>query len=419
MDYLRTRVHTILRKSERYFKTDMIYLAKSSFWLLANYGVISVSSIILSILFAHLVPKETYGVYRYILSISLIIGALSLTGMNTSVTQAVAQGFKKTLSTSFWVQLKWGVLPLVVSLIVGIYYILQENIILGVAIIILGIFIPLSNSANTYTAFMNGEKNFRGLFISGISTNTFYTVVMITTLLFTHNILYMVLAYVASTTLGNLYFYIRTSKSIPLDAKDDPVAISYGRHLSYMNVIGTIAAQVDSILVFHYFGAVQLAIYSFATLVPEKIRGLFKFFAVIALPKFSEKTTTNKESLYLSSAHKTKILMVFALCLSIFYIISAGFIYHLLFPSYEGSVIYSQIYSLSFIGAISIVPLTFLTAIRSQKFLYIYNIASPVVQIILLGIMIYYYGLWGAIIAKIISGILNLIFLIPASKKYH
>ena len=59
---------SLLRLSEKYFKTDMVYLAKSGFWINLSYIAGSVFSLVSSIAFAYFVSKETYGIYKYIIS---------------------------------------------------------------------------------------------------------------------------------------------------------------------------------------------------------------------------------------------------------------------------------------------------------------------------------------------------------------
>lgn len=406
---MRSKIHKLLRSSEKYLKTDLVYLAKSGFWLFGNYGVISTLSLILSIFFARLLPQETYGVYRYILSISAIIGALSLTGMNTAVTHAVARGFSKTLTTSFWIQIKWSILPFTISVVTSLYYLSNGNKTIALAILITGLLIPISNSANTYSAFLNGKKDFSRIFLSGTVSNIIYTIAMIAALLSTQNIVYLILVYAISTTATNVYYYWKTSKTITAEATSDPSAIDYGKNLTYMGMIGTIANQIDNILIFHYLGGAQLAVYSFATLIPEKIRGLFKFFSVITLPNFSKKGTDDAAIL-----HKTKLLVFGALGIMVLYILSAPMVYKVLFPYYHNSVLYSQVYSFTFLTtAATTILLTSLLAKKAQKMLYIYNTASPVIQIVLLVVLIYFYGIWGAVVARVVSHTINVFLLIP------
>src|SRR5436190_679725 len=110
MQNLRAKVYSLLRKSEAIFKTDMIYLAKGGFWQAFGQASSSIFSLFLILTFANLVPKETYGLYRYILSLAGILGVFTLTGMNRSVTQAVASGYDGALKTAVTYQLKWSLL---------------------------------------------------------------------------------------------------------------------------------------------------------------------------------------------------------------------------------------------------------------------------------------------------------------------
>ena len=87
-------LYRILRWSERYTRTDMVYLAKGGFWT----GVKRVFGIPLgiglSIALANLLTPEDFGVYKFVLAFAGIITAFSLTGMSTAVMQAVAQGYE-------------------------------------------------------------------------------------------------------------------------------------------------------------------------------------------------------------------------------------------------------------------------------------------------------------------------------------
>ncbi len=163
LNNFRNKAYGLLRLSERYFKTDMMYLVKGGLWLTFGQIVSSFSIFLLAIAFANLLPKEAYGTYKYALSLAGILTALTLTGMNTAVTQAVARGFEGTLKKSFWIQLRWSVLMIFAAAGGSVYYFLRGNEVLGFALIIIGILSPILNSANTYTAYLGGKKDFKNL----------------------------------------------------------------------------------------------------------------------------------------------------------------------------------------------------------------------------------------------------------------
>jgi len=79
---MKNRLVPFLRWSEKYTKLDMVYLTKGGFWMTLSQVSSNMLSLLLVIAFANLLPKETYGLYRYILSLAGMLNSLSLTGMN-------------------------------------------------------------------------------------------------------------------------------------------------------------------------------------------------------------------------------------------------------------------------------------------------------------------------------------------------
>ena len=69
---------------------DLKYFASGGFWTTLGQGINAILAFALTIAFANMIPKETYGIYRYILSIAGILNIFTLKGMNTAVVQAVA-----------------------------------------------------------------------------------------------------------------------------------------------------------------------------------------------------------------------------------------------------------------------------------------------------------------------------------------
>ncbi len=60
-----------------------------------------------------------------------------------------------------------------------------------------------------------------------------------------------------------------------------------------MGLINALAGQLDKIITYHYLGASELAIYSFAVAMPEQIKGIFKNLNTLAFPKFSTQQNKN------------------------------------------------------------------------------------------------------------------------------
>jgi len=109
---LRNKAYDTLRWSEQYTRADMVYLAKGNFWQVLGQVVSSALSLALIFVFANYLPKETYGLYRYILSLAGILGIFTLSEMNQAIGQAVASGDGGVLRASVRYQLKWNTLQL-------------------------------------------------------------------------------------------------------------------------------------------------------------------------------------------------------------------------------------------------------------------------------------------------------------------
>ena len=105
-----------LRWSEKYTKTDMVYLAQAGLWTNLNFVMVSVLALFLSILFANVLPRETFGMYQYLLSLSALLTALTLAGMNGAVSQSVARGYEGDLKAAVRIHLWWNIAPTTIEI---------------------------------------------------------------------------------------------------------------------------------------------------------------------------------------------------------------------------------------------------------------------------------------------------------------
>jgi len=411
MQNLKQRVKGFLIWSQKYTQTDMVYLAKGGFWLTLGQVVSTLASFLLAIAFANLLDPVVYGNYKYILSLLGILGIFALPGMNTAIIQATARNLEGSFYKGFKEKLKWGALGSLAALGLAGYYFFRGNYTLPIPLLISAVFLPLMQASGVYGSFLTGKKLFNVGTKYNIVRQIIFVGAMVTTLFLTKNLFWLIAVYFASNTFLNYFFYLFTQKKFQPNKKEDPKTLSYGKHLSLLEVISSVANHIDKILLFTLIGSSQLAIYSFAIAIPSQIKAVLKNIHLLAFPKLAEKP---KEEIKATIMKKFWKLFLLTGAIIIVYIIIAPYIYKIFFPKYLVSIPYSQLFAFSFIGLPGILLGTALKAKMMKKEIYLLKTVAGF-RVILLLCLVPIYGIWGAILSIIggeIFGLALLLFLL-------
>ena len=414
MEKLKQKIKKFLISSQKYTKTDNIYLAKGGFWLILGRVIYIGISFLLAVAFANLLNPMTYGNYKYILSLFGALSIFSLTGMGTAITQAVARGLEGSFYNGFKTKLKWSVLGSLIAILMSIYYLIQGNYILGIALLSFAIFLPLMNALPVYNGFFQGKK----LFNIQIKYNTVVHIISATTLIIvlflTKNIFWLIAAYFISHTILYCFFFFLTKSKFKPNKKDDPKTISYGKHLSVMQSAGVISGYLDRILLFTMVGAVPLAIYSFALALPTEIINILRSVSTLSFPKFSAKS---REEIRISVKQKFWKFFIVVGAVTLLYIIVCPYIYKIFFPQYLDSIFYSQLFSLSLLTAPTALMTTAFKAKAMKRELYILQGLS-LLRIILFFCLIPFFGVLGVLISILGTCFLSIIVTIFLFRKF-
>lgn len=405
---MNSRITHLLQKSEKYFKTDMTYVARGGFWLAMGQLFATASVLLLSVIFANFFPKESYGTYKYILSIASILGAISLTGMSSIVVQSVARGEDAVLRLAVRENLRWGKFIILTAIILAsYYYYLQDNLLLALSILIAGSLIPVTISFGLFGSYLNGKKKFRESTLYWIFSQCFNVCGLIIGIFLTENVLILIGIYFATNAISSIFFYFFTIRTSPPNETGGSDIILFGKHISLMNFFGTLANQLDKVLVFHFLGATNLAIYAFSIAIPEQIKGGFKSLFGLALPKYAELEVSKLRT---SIIKKTLMLSGIASLIALAYIIIAPYIFQVFFPAYTDSVFYSQVYILGIITipGISLFA-TYFQVRKDTKTMYKLSIIGNTATIIFSFVLIKHFGILGAVIENSVSWLVMLL----------
>lgn len=399
MDRARHSAIRTLRWMEKYTKTDMVYLVGGSFWLVLEQMTAMVLALTLAVAFGHFATQDTYGNFKFALSLASIISAFSLINVGTAVAQSAARGDEGTLRQGFSLYIRWSALMISIGLVTSGYYLYQGNAFLASSLLLITAISPFLNGFSLYRSFLIGKQDFRRTSLYTIAGNVLPTfAVMIALFVLDERAIYLVATYYIANILVNAFLYVRTIR-LANNATQDPNLFQYGMHLSTMNVISTIADKIDSLFVFSFLGPMQLAVYSYAIAIPEQIKGVMKNVDTLSMPAFARRS--------LPEIQRTiwKRLFIFGLVtilVIIAYALTAPYIFSLLFPVYVSSVPLSQLYAISLIFSV-VVPITSIfRAHRKTTELYIVSNIGPIALIILLPIFTILWGIEGAILSQIV-----------------
>lgn len=397
---VRSRIVRVLERLELHAKTDLRYIIRGGFWLSTSSTVIAITAFVSSIAFGYFVPKDVFGMYQYVLTVVGLLTIATLPKVNDGMSQAVARGFEAELRKAFRVRIKWGILATLGSLAASGYYFVNDNLILAGAFFIVGIFVWCFDALGMYITFLKAKRMFREASTYKIAFRVIGLGLMVLVIWWTQNLWHIVLAYfVIYGSIQIISGSIALTRHPP-NSLEDSDAIRYGKSLSFLGTFKAVVMQLDKVLVFHYLGAAELAIYFFATAPIDQLRAMLSSLAELAFPKFSRSSEQTLRTTLLPKLLQFEFLVLVPLVIG--YILCIPFVFPIVFPAYRESVLFTQLYALSLLFFPALMLSTALLAQKKEYELWTTRIVSPILRLVILIPAVQWWGLSGMIIGVVV-----------------
>jgi O-antigen/teichoic acid export membrane protein len=397
------KVIQLLRWSEKYTGTDMVYLAHGSFWLSGSSVITGAVSFGLALAFANLFSPHEYGTYKYALTLFGIFAITSLRGMDEAVTQAVSRGKDGTVVMGLAAKIRYGLIGSLGALFVATYYFYYGNTIVAWCMIVAAIFVPLMEPLGIFNAVLVGKRDFRLSSLLGIAGQIFSATALALALFISDNAIIIFIAYTTTWSLSRWLSLRYTLRKYPPNKEIEPGALSFALHNGLVGAVGILLSSLDSILVYHYLGAAELALYTFALAPVTQARALLNTPTALATPKLASQSTAVVGKVL---KRRTIILFFIGIALTLGYCILAYPFYYLFFPNYIDAVPFSLVFSLTILMQVTTALLSSVVASRvtliPKKLLYLWNLPSIVTALCAI-FLIQHYGLWGAVIGAVLT----------------
>lgn len=404
-------LYNLLRRSEHYIKTDMVYLTKNLSVLTVSRIISALLSFVLAIAFANLLPKEVYGNYKFVLSIIAFFSITSLGGMNTAVKRAIAHGNEEVVIPATKAKALWSIIGSVGLFITAAYYWHIGSFEISLALLLGAFFLPSVNVFTIYQAYLEGHKKFTATAIRSLTVKLISTALIVGLIYFSDSLLGLIAIYLIVTSLLTSYYFVQILKKYLLSQKTDTLKIQetlkYGKYLSGLNFFGELAGRVENIIVYALTSPIDLALFAFAKAPLVEIRMGFKNVRALVFPKFATRSIKEiKKGLTIKFIQ----LSLATLAVMVGYIAIAPWIFTTFFPAYTDAIPFTRLYALTFIDVpLSILGIILETHMKKSAMNKIY-IGVPILKIILMLILTFYFGIYGVIYALIATSILMAIF---------
>lgn len=389
----------ILNFLEKLIRTDIRYAIKGFFWLNIGYIISTLAGIATATAFANLLLPETYGNFRYILSLMPFLDISTLKRVDQSLTVSVAKGFEGDVINALKTKMKWGVLGSLAGLGLSFYYYLNGNNQLWLLVTIMAFFVPLFNTPLISLDYLSGKKKFKALIVVGSLSSVVYSLLIVVFIFLSKNIILLISTYFIINAIirFSTFFYVIKKYPPNKNKEENNKTLSYGKKLSVLEIINVLGSSLDNILVFHYLGAAELAAYSFIKKVPENLKLIPRFITQLSVPKFSNQNIGNP-FVKKEVVRKTWFFAVGSVFIVITYILVAPFIFKILFEPYQKYIFLSQIYALSFVFNFGGLFFNFVETNRKAKDVLSLNVIISILSILTIFVSLKFFGLLGLVV---------------------
>ena len=396
-------INAVVKKISTFANLDLKYILTGFSWLTATQLVSVLSSFIVTYLFANNLSAEQFGIYKYILGLGVLLAAFSLTGLATAIVQATSRGYTNFLRETTNISIAYGLYATGISLLAAGYYFYMGNNILATGCLLIAITHPVVQLFSNVISYQTGLNRFKETAILLGARSIIVSAGSIATLFFTNNILIIIgVFFILQTVVAVgtfLLFYPKLTAATP--TPDSFKHIAFAKHTSVRNWFTTIASKLDSVVIFQNLGAVELAIYTIAALIPDQTRAVFDHLQSIVLPKYSQHKTlrTIRTYIFLRSGQLLLILII----VSIVLISIIPTVITIIFPTFTDAIIYAQLLTLALPTVATLIPVSALNALHREQELYAFQIVNSLIQVVLLVTLLFVLGLLGAILAKVFA----------------
>ena len=414
------RANDSIQHEESKYGFNLNFLIKNSSWMLFDNITSVFVGLVISVIFARVATKETFGLYNYLISVFALLSVFSMPGMNTAMFRGVSKGLDGTYRKAAKFMFFSSTIGLPILLGLGIYYYYFASKILGLCFMFSSLFFPFYYPSKVWTNLLQAQEKFKKFAIYNSILLIVRSIIVASVIFISKGkLLPIFLSFILVDVCINSYYYIKTLKFIRND-KVEKGWKSTGYKLLIPALFNQFYSNIDKIVLIFFLGAEKLAIYSVAVATASKITNLLGCIVRVYSPKIY-RTDTN-DLVHIMKKKISSIFFILLFSLIVLFFLVPHVIKILYSTKYLDSIVYAQTYLL-------IIPFYFLVSVSSgilfkdkkENFYTLSLIVSGIVNMLLYFILIPSIGLMGGIIGSIaffaIQAVMNWTYILTKLRK--
>lgn len=387
---------------------DVSYFAKNSFWVGVKNFVGVVVGFFLSVAFARLVSKSVYGQYTFVLSSMYLVNFLSVPKFDFALAQSAAKDYDRAFFQTTKVSFLGSLLISLILFGVGKRYVFLGDPTLGQGFYFAAIFVPLLLGLNTFDAFLVGKKKFDWSAIFASLGSIFTGISMIAALYLKASVAQLVAVFVGVNGVLTGLFWLKT-RSLANNNRPDPEVVQYGIYLTTLSLFTMMASKLGNVLLNHFKGAEVLATYAIAITIPRAVQNIQQNLVDVAKMKVANESRT--WVLEVMKRHAWKFVALGILTFLALWITLPILMPIIFSHKYDDSIQYAKAASL---GLVFFPISTFLGNLilfeKKRKIIGLSSIFSNSLNVLLIPVAVYFWGIWGVVWVNILFWVYSLIF---------
>ncbi len=279
-----------------YFCDISLLISKAHNSILKNFGLVFILRILqMSLGFAttyflaHSLTQEHYGEYHLILSVSGILTMFALRGLNNSIMQSIARGYKGTYRAAVPIAFTSSLIGSLTLLIIASWYMYDGNKMLSFGFIIAGLLFSFTHGLIQWKGVKTGKEDFKSLVkLDSFSAMLMHAGMITSIVLYPESFLLPLCVLFAVPAFFNIFLTHQKMKEISLDEPSEEGNIKYGIQTTFYEGFNILAKHVDKLLLFFFLSPIYLAVFVAADRISELVRNTTQDLSAVLAPRFAQ-----------------------------------------------------------------------------------------------------------------------------------